>query len=95
MFGGYRRPNTSTDARNTLKRSLSVTSTRGTLRRPLSSLRKNRFSRHCGYGATAPRMSSTSPWLVNRAPQIMSGAVDLHENLVEVPFVAGAGSPTT
>src|SRR6185312_5285335 len=27
--------------------------------------------------------------------QIMSGAVDRHEHLVEVPFVAGAGSPTT
>src|SRR6476660_2173220 len=33
--------------------------------------------------------------LVDRAPQIMSGAVDLHEHLVEVPFVAGTGSPTT
>src|SRR6185436_3767280 len=33
--------------------------------------------------------------LVDRAPQIMSGAVDRHEHLVEVPLVAGAGSPTT
>jgi hypothetical protein len=33
--------------------------------------------------------------LVDRAPQVMGGAVDLHEDLVEVPFVAGAGSPPT
>jgi hypothetical protein len=30
--------------------------------------------------------------LVDRAPQLMGDAVDLDENLVEVPFVAGAGS---
>ena len=33
--------------------------------------------------------------LVDRAPQLMGGAVDLHEDLVEVPFVAGAGPPPT
>jgi hypothetical protein len=33
--------------------------------------------------------------LVDRAPPVMGGAVDLHEHLVEVPFVAGAGSPPT
>ena len=33
--------------------------------------------------------------LVDRAPQLMGGAVDRHEDLVEVPFVAGAGSPPT
>ena len=33
--------------------------------------------------------------LVDRAPQVMGGAVDRHEHLVEVPLVAGAGSPPT
>ena len=33
--------------------------------------------------------------LVDRAPQVMGGGVDRHEDLVEVPFVAGAGSPPT
>ena len=33
--------------------------------------------------------------LVDRAPQVIGSAVDLHEDLVEVPFVAGAGSPPT
>ena len=33
--------------------------------------------------------------LVDRAPQVVSSAVNLHEDLVEVPFVAGAGSPPT
>ena len=33
--------------------------------------------------------------LIDRAPQLMGGGVDLHEDLVEVPFVAGAGSPPT
>jgi hypothetical protein len=33
--------------------------------------------------------------LVDRTPQVLSGAVDLHEHLVKVPFVAGTGSPTT
>jgi hypothetical protein len=33
--------------------------------------------------------------LVDRAPQVMGGDVGLDENLVEVPFVAGAGSPPT
>ena len=30
--------------------------------------------------------------LVDRAPQVMGGAVDLHEDLVDVPLVAGARS---
>lgn len=33
--------------------------------------------------------------LVDRAPQVMDFAVDPDEDLVEVPFVAGAGAPTT
>ena len=33
--------------------------------------------------------------LVDRAPQVMGGAVDLHEDLVEVPLVAGSGPPPT
>ena len=31
--------------------------------------------------------------LVDRAPPVMGGAVDLHQDLVEVPLVAAAGSP--
>jgi hypothetical protein len=30
--------------------------------------------------------------LVDRAPQVMGDAVDLHEHLVKVPLVAGAGA---
>ena len=32
--------------------------------------------------------------LVDRAPQVVDFAVDPDEDLVEVPFVAGAGAPT-
>src|SRR6476619_6759914 len=60
--------------------------------------------RDAPYGKTAwppPRCDATAQdvehvaVLVDRAPQVMGGAVDLHEHLVEVPFVAGAGSPPT
>ena len=41
---------------------------------------------------TKPKTAEHVAVLVDRAPQVMDGAVDLDENLVEVPFVAGAGS---
>ena len=33
--------------------------------------------------------------LVDRAPQVMGGAVDLDEHLIEMPLVAGAGTAPT
>ena len=43
---------------------------------------------------TAPDVEHVAV-LVDRAPQVMGGAVDLDEDLVEVPFVAGAGTAPT
>ena len=62
------------------------------IRRPLSSLRKNRLA------ALAFRRDCTKhvqdvAVLVDATPQVTGDAVDLHEDLVEVPLVAGAGAP--
>ena len=60
----------------------------------LEQLAEKPFSRHCVTARLHEDVEHVAV-LVDRAPQVMGGAVDLHENLVEVPFVAGAGSPPT
>jgi hypothetical protein len=74
---------------NLVVASLSVTITRGTYRRPLSSLRKSLFA------ATVSRRRCKQdveydPVLIDGSPEVVSNTVDLDEYLVHVPLVTRA-----
>jgi len=65
-----------------------VTITRGTYRKPFSSLRKEPL----GCGRAAPALDQNVEYisvLVDRTPKIVLLAADADEHLVHVPFVAG------
>lgn len=68
--------------------SLSVTITRGTYRKPFSSLRKNRLAA-VALRRLWTRMSRTCPSPVDPTPKIALLAADADEHLVHVPLVTG------